>query len=250
MSRSYKISDIKKLWGEAAGRCSFPKCRQRLIIPGNEEDKTAVIGEIAHIEAHSDDGPRPNLDLTREQRDSYDNLILLCPTHHKLVDSQPKKYNSEVLRRWKKEHEDWVREQLSTVEFTFRELEQIMEYLISTEEIPTNEDYTIIPVEQKIKKNGLSSRTHSKIIMGLSRSPLVDKYIRHMAMIQPKFPDQLRSGFVKEYDRLYTKENLRGDDLFNELWDYSCGRSKDFDRRAAALAVLSHLFIICEVFEK
>lgn len=44
--------------------------------------------------------------------DSYDNLILLCKTHHKLVDEQTNKFSVERLREIKAAHEQWVRETL------------------------------------------------------------------------------------------------------------------------------------------
>jgi hypothetical protein len=44
--------------------------------------------------------------------DSYDNLILLCKTHHKLVDDQMERFPAQRLRKIKAAHEHWVREAL------------------------------------------------------------------------------------------------------------------------------------------
>ncbi|MCB9551939.1 MAG: hypothetical protein H6705_08655 [Myxococcales bacterium] len=46
--------------------------------------------------------------MAAADRDEADNLILLCPTHHTLIDKVPEQYPAELLRRWKAEHEAWV----------------------------------------------------------------------------------------------------------------------------------------------
>ena len=37
-----------------------------------------------------------------------DNLVLLCRTHHKMVDDQHETYTAEVLHKIKANHEKWV----------------------------------------------------------------------------------------------------------------------------------------------
>jgi hypothetical protein len=46
--------------------------------------------------------------------DEYENLILLCKTHHKLVDDQPVKFDVTNLKRMKAKHEAWVQLSLSS----------------------------------------------------------------------------------------------------------------------------------------
>ncbi|MDP2863803.1 MAG: HNH endonuclease [Desulfobacterales bacterium] len=69
-----------------------------------------TLGEMAHIVGQSQNGPRGNHDLT--DRDSYDNLILLCPTHHVEIDKNFTAWPVEGLRAIKADHEAWVSEQL------------------------------------------------------------------------------------------------------------------------------------------
>ena len=91
----------KLLWGRASGRCAL--CRVELLMEGGD-DSESVIGEECHIVAQSPGGPRyrpsPPLDVA-----AYDNLILLCRNHHKLVDDQPETFTEPVLRRVKSNHE-------------------------------------------------------------------------------------------------------------------------------------------------
>jgi len=98
--------DIKKLWGLAAGRCSHPGCEQECIrFLGS--DTPTVIGEMAHVIAKQPTGPRGR----REGGDdTYENTILLCPTHHTEIDKAPEgAFPAALLNDWKRAHEERVR---------------------------------------------------------------------------------------------------------------------------------------------
>lgn len=98
----------KMLWGRAGGRCSFDGCQIELIKLSEAGKEDAVLGEEAHIIAQSKDGPRGEIPIESPRINLYENLILLCPTHHTLIDAQPEKYNVDVLHEMKKNHEFWV----------------------------------------------------------------------------------------------------------------------------------------------
>lgn len=101
----------KLLWGRSGTRCAFCKCE--LIMGSTPEDDESVVGEECHIVARESGGPRNDPNFPKEKLDQYDNLILLCRVHHKMVDDQENTYSVEHLRRIKKEHEQWVRETLN-----------------------------------------------------------------------------------------------------------------------------------------
>jgi len=98
--------DIKILWGRSGNRCAI--CKIELTPDGSLE----TLGEMAHIVARSQGGPRGNSNQSTGERDSYNNLILLCPTHHVEVDKNPDSWPVERLRSVKADHEAWVSEQL------------------------------------------------------------------------------------------------------------------------------------------
>ncbi|SMN17239.1 hypothetical protein CRYPD_99 [uncultured Candidatus Thioglobus sp.] len=99
---SISSKDIKKLWGMAAGRCSKLGCQEECIKFLNSDDPT-VIGEMAHVIAKKPDGPRGK---ANGGDDTYENLILLCPTHHTEIDKSPEgTYTVEEILRWKELHE-------------------------------------------------------------------------------------------------------------------------------------------------
>jgi hypothetical protein len=106
------LKSQKILWTRAGGQCSFPGCRQDLIMDGTETDDDSLVGDICHIVAEEPNGPRGDSDLTRDERNHHDNLILLCRVHHKMVDDQQDEYTAEVLHKIKDEHEARVRKAL------------------------------------------------------------------------------------------------------------------------------------------
>jgi hypothetical protein len=106
------LKTTKMLWGRAAQRCSI--CRNELVIDSSETDDESLIGDMCHMVAESDDGPRGDPAFPVDQRDSYGNLILLCRNHHKQVDDQVEEFSVPRLNEIKAAHEQWVREQLTT----------------------------------------------------------------------------------------------------------------------------------------
>jgi hypothetical protein len=64
--------------------------------------------------ASSDDGPRGDHRVDPDDRDLFDNLILLCAEHHKLVDDRSLwlRHPKEMLREWKSDREEGARDSL------------------------------------------------------------------------------------------------------------------------------------------
>lgn len=112
------IRDIKILWSRAAGRCSMPDCRAKLIKDSStaEHSQEVLIGETCHIVARKPNGPRGNSILSEDDRDRYPNLILLCRNHHITIDQDPQSWPIEILHGVKVDHELWVEENLSLTE--------------------------------------------------------------------------------------------------------------------------------------
>ncbi len=101
------------LWGRSGMTCAFPNCKKELVSDESETDDPSLVGEEAHIVGKKEDSPRGKSDLPFEQRDKFDNLILLCSIHHKIVDDQENTYAVKILKNYKREHLNWVRNNLS-----------------------------------------------------------------------------------------------------------------------------------------
>ena len=91
-----------ELWGRAAGRCEFCNC---LLFEDSLTISQINKSNIAHIIAFSPDGPRGDIELSNKLKDDINNLMLLCPEHHKLIDEHYKDYPASTLKSMKENFE-------------------------------------------------------------------------------------------------------------------------------------------------
>ncbi len=104
------------VWVLAGGICAFPDCALRLIDEATSPPRGSTVGKVAHIVARSPNGPRGSGQPPGGDVNGVKNLILLCPTHHDVIDEQADVYTVERLIGMKENHEGWVREQLAPQE--------------------------------------------------------------------------------------------------------------------------------------
>ena len=249
-SRGFNDLDIKLLWGLSAARCAFPGCREVCILEGTAlERPSARRGRIAHIVAHSDTGPRSSPSLSPQKRREYENLILLCANHHDDVDAHDATYTVEILRQWKREHEQWVKTSLAQEmpKVGFAELEVVCRGILSVQTAP-NTDFRVLAPEEKMAKNGLTAHVRFLLEMGYAKVPEVGDFVTHIAKLDYTFPERLVAGFREEYDHL-VQDGIRGDGLFFALQKFASLGSDEIVQMTTGLAVLSYLFQTCEVFE-
>lgn len=93
-------SILRRLYAHSGNRCAFPECHAPLF-----EENGLLTGECCHIEAYSPQGARFNNRQTDEERNSYDNLVLMCPRHHKIIDNDTANYTVERIKEIKYSHE-------------------------------------------------------------------------------------------------------------------------------------------------
>ena len=91
---------IKRIFALSRNQCAYPGCKTAIV-----QSAGTVTGEICHIAGQSPGGPRYDPKQTDEQRHAFENLILLCSVHHRVVDDQPKQFTRELLDDMKAMHE-------------------------------------------------------------------------------------------------------------------------------------------------
>lgn len=128
---SIGVVERKLLWGRANNLCAFPGCSQELTINLDDPesrvlgDAGAVIGEEAHIRSGRVDGPRHDPEYPRDQIDTYSNLILLCPTHHTMIDKDGGRgYSIENLVQMRFNHESAMSATRSTADEARRRISE------------------------------------------------------------------------------------------------------------------------------
>lgn len=117
--RSITRDTERQLWAASAGFCERPVCMQYLFHAG-DNGKTVTLGQLAHVVAASLGGPRADLAADEQLLASFDNLILLCPTCHYLVDHAEEEHPVDVLNRWKRNRQERVRTALRVRKYDSR----------------------------------------------------------------------------------------------------------------------------------
>ena len=96
-------STIKnQLWARSQNSCAI--CGRALVQTSGGRNQT--LGELCHIVAKENSGPRANPLMSDEEKDSYDNIIILCPNHHTLIDRDTVTYTVDKLKIIKYNHEN------------------------------------------------------------------------------------------------------------------------------------------------
>lgn len=122
---SITLPVIKRLWGAAGRECSYPDCEQRLFEAVQDETTgdEVVVGKQCHIVSQRADGPRNPGSLTDEEkerwkslienRDGYQNLVLMCGVHHDVIDGDIAGHPVARVVEIKQAHERDIDERLT-----------------------------------------------------------------------------------------------------------------------------------------
>jgi|SRR3972149_3473586 len=92
------VRDRKNLHDRAGGQCSFLDCAERLSL------------EEAHVRGRQLGSARYDPTFSQSKGDSYENLILLCATHHAVVDDKDTRgeWPTERILQMKVDHEQRI----------------------------------------------------------------------------------------------------------------------------------------------
>lgn len=246
--------DVKLLYGRSTGRCCFPACPNSCIMEDLATGKLFNSGQIAHIEGVAKNSARHNASLTKKQRDSYRNWILMCGEHHPRIDAEgesvDRAYTVQTILQWKREAEARILRQTQKImpEISSLELAVVTKHL-QKEVSSTNITFDFLNIKDKIIKNNLSSYVETLLETGIAKAPEVAHFVNGMEGISPGFSESLRAGFAQKYRELW-QAAYREDSLFEMLCEYASHNSANVREKAAGLAVVAYFFELCEVFEK
>lgn len=250
------VAQEKVVVARSGNTCAYPGCGLLLTIESlADEDRPKATGKVAHICAASPGGPRYDSSMTDQQRGSADNLLYLCGPHHDAVDAQLALHTVEFLRDAKHAHEARVaravRAGLGNV--SYAELALVCSVLVGAAESPAAVPVDIaLPVQQKIQLNKLGPSVVERITAGLSQAERVASFIAFQTELSPGFGKRLAARSKSDYHSALA-DGLEPDEVFDYLVQRASDNAGVQDtarHHAAALAVISYLFEICEVFER
>lgn len=159
---------VSFVWMRSGGRCAFPSCNKPLW-KDLLTNKKVNTGLIAHIVSWTPTGPRGDAVFSANLAKDPGNLMLLCPTHHDLVDDHPDAYPRDLLLDYKRRHEERI-ETLTGIDEERRTTILLFQAPVGPHTDPMNTDHARLaaadarryPREQviPITLTGLGSRDH------------------------------------------------------------------------------------------
>ena len=98
--RAKEITQVISLGGN---QCAFDACERPIFVRGEPN----LVGEIAHVKARREGGPRFDPNQTAEQNRSVENLMAVCKEHGDVIDDEDHLaiYTVERLQEMKRQHE-------------------------------------------------------------------------------------------------------------------------------------------------
>ena len=239
-------SSMKILWAKSGSRCAM--CDN--LVVERQTDTLIPVGEMAHIKGHKPDSARYDDSQSDIERHSYNNLILLCPTCHTIIDKSAAEYSVDYLHEIKSLHEERIERAIkkSLPTITFRELEETLRHIIDNPPLKyDNEDFGLIPIEDKVHKNSLTPQAEQMLKMGMDSVSLIDDFLNKNT--NEDYPEKLRIFFVQKYKGL-KRDTDDGNAIFYSLVQAASNDSSDPRHMAAAYGIVAYYFQLCEVFEK
>ncbi len=223
---------IKLLWANAAGRCSFTDCEEKLTIEQAANVAPYTLGQMAHIKGEKAGSNRHDKSQTNEERDNYENLILLCPTHHTLIDKpeNEKVYSVDILMKMKVAHENNISKRLDVKEFSSveRVKDKIAIYLAENRQAwlqygpmsdtaqknPQSEEIYAVWTSERLSTIVPNNRTITSILeanrnlFDKQEQPIVSQFLAHAKSydkwVKDEIPYQAVTRFPIDFEHLIT----------------------------------------------
>jgi hypothetical protein len=87
----------------SGNECAFPGCTAPIF----DTSHGAMVGQVCHIKGKKPGSARYDPNQTEEERDAFDNLILMCSPHHKIIDDPTTRdaFPVDMLLGYKIDHE-------------------------------------------------------------------------------------------------------------------------------------------------
>ncbi len=262
-ARSITQKTRQRLYGLSGNQCAFPGCSQHFF---NVDDE-ANLSNICHIEAAEEGGQRYNPNSNDDYRRSFENLILLCPNHHKITDDTSV-YTVEVLQKMKRDHEKIIREHSMVGQNTISNNPSILTQVINIlgsqlfDNSVLEETENAPNPEEKIRYNNV-----------LEYKSIIEEYrIYHgkLGKIYQEIENQgstKKEFLLKNINALYLREkskyasieeirnnaDLIFESIKNRLWDKIQGLDSQIPVEAVEISILIIMvdaFMRCEILEE
>lgn len=152
----------RKLFAASGGYCQNPACNRELFV--DLPEKEFHVAEMAHVFAAGDAGPRARPRMSRKERGSFENLIMLCSLCHTAIDKAPEAYPDTMILGWKRNHANQLQSLFGVKKFAKRGDARKVVEPIFRENRTIFEDYGPHIEEARNPESGAAERWKRKIL--------------------------------------------------------------------------------------
>lgn len=89
---------------QSGDECAFPDCHEE-VVKRKKNGEQYPAADLCHIYGKNEGSARYDPTRTVEEVNAEENLLYLCPNHHRVVDADPEGYPAPVLQSMKAAHE-------------------------------------------------------------------------------------------------------------------------------------------------
>jgi hypothetical protein len=190
---------IAYVWARAAGRCEFLGCNSP-VWKDVLTTKEVNVGKLAHIVGAKVDGPRGDPIESPKLEKDPSNIMLLCGTHHDLVDN--KKYEAtypvDLLRSYKAAHAARI-ERLTAIDIDRKSVPILVEIPVGAYTLQTTPAELALAIADEgyypddtrkiwIDLNGMTGRDHDTAFWSEARKRVGDTLERQLESIKHSGP--------------------------------------------------------------
>jgi NAD-dependent DNA ligase len=236
-----KRSIEKRLHDKCGNLCPICNC--------NLSTKNISIGETAHIYGLRLNSARYDPQISEEFLNTEENLILVCCSCHKIIDTDVIHYTSEVLMKIKAVHENNVNNSIKAyvVNSNNKLFDKIrVRFTKRQHQISISTDLRLLALNKKIEKNKLEKYI-PEIRDAMAQAASFEKYLNTQP--SPNLGEIISTSLVEKYHSLLEEENDQYI-IFSSLWDFSSNYSYDSEDRASGIIALVYIFEKCDIFKK
>ena len=218
-------STLKRLFAHSGNQCAFPRC----VAPLTHND--TLIGEVCHIKGDKPGAARYDTSQDAAERQAYDNLIVLCPNHHTVIDDDEAAYTVERLSRMKIEHE------ASATVVPDSEAERVAALFVSQEFSNIGEVRGVSAHNIHAHTINVSNSTPTDPITARRQLQAVETLWKTITAMREEL------GQLVFVDTIYTRDEL--DRYFNTRWPQNMSHMTEYANRQTVI----HKFKIAKAME-
>lgn len=113
----------RQLYSLSGNQCAFPDCDVLLV----DSNTNAYVGERCHIKGRKKGAARHDPKQSTKERDGFENLVLFCRNHHKIIDDKKneKQFTVAILQNMKRDHESQFDGSLNATESLIEQIQGI-----------------------------------------------------------------------------------------------------------------------------